>query len=113
MRAHGIRGKILTWIEQWLTGRRQRVVLNGKFSSWEDVLSGVSQGSVLGPLLFIIFINDLDSSAPAVLLRKFADDTKLGHQVSTPSVCDTIQGSLDRLVRWADTWAMEFNVAKC
>jgi hypothetical protein len=114
VRAHGIRGPLLTWIESWLSGRRQRVVLNGKFSSWEEVLSGVPQGSVLGPLLFIIFINDLDDSAAAVdILRKFADDTKLGHEVTNPKSCSELQASLDGLVKWAETWGMQFNVSKC
>ena len=59
------------------------MVLNGKFSTWEEVLSGVLQGSVLGPLLFIIFINDLDDSvAAAGIIKKFADDTKLGQDVT-------------------------------
>jgi len=114
VRAHGIRGPLLNWINEWLSGRRQRVVLNGKFSSWEEVLSGVPQGSVLGPLLFIIFINDLDASAAAVdVIKKFADDTKLGHDVTDQSRCIELQAALDGLVAWAATWGMEFNVAKC
>jgi hypothetical protein len=114
VRAHGIRGPLLAWINEWLTGRRQRVVLNGKFSSWEDVLSGVPQGSVLGPLLFIIFINDLDASAAAAdIIKKFADDTKLGQDVTIPERGEALQASLDGMVAWAATWGMQFNVAKC
>ena len=56
----GIRGKVLRWIEEWLTGRQQRVVINGKAPSWEDIKSGVVQGSVLGPCLFLIYINDIE-----------------------------------------------------
>jgi hypothetical protein len=84
IKAHGIRGRTWEWIRQWLTGRKQRVVLNGKCSTWKEVLSGVPQGSVLGPILFLIFINDLDGAAKLVtLVRKFADDTKLGQKVGT------------------------------
>ena len=78
LRAHGVRGAVWRWIGEWLRGRKQRVVINGKASSWAEVLSGVPQGSVLGPLLFLVFINDIDEAVSKLdLIRKFADDTKL------------------------------------
>jgi hypothetical protein len=114
LRAHKVRGKVLNWIRNWLTGRRQRVVLNGKFSSWAEVLSGVPQGSVLGPILFLIFINDLDGAARLIeILRKFADDTKLGQTMSTDEDKKRLQQALDNLCEWADKWGMEFNIKKC
>ena len=114
LRGHGIKGKLLRWIREWLTGRRQRVVLNGKYSTWEDVLSGVPQGSVLGPLLFLIFINDLDLAvAKTSILNKFADDTKLAQVMKSEEDRNTLQRSLDSLVEWSECWGMQFNVAKC
>ncbi len=105
---------MLRWIQNWLSGRKQRVVLNGKKSGWSDVLSGVPQGSVLGPILFLIFINDLDSVAPMVeIIRKFADDTKVGNSARTVKDREDMQEALDRLSNWADVWGMEFNVNKC
>ena len=114
LRAHGIRGDLLRWITNWLSNRTQRVVINGKASSWKEVLSGVPQGSVLGPLLFLVFINDLDQAAAAIhIIKKFADDTKLGHTVTSQREREELQAALDKMCEWADTWGMSFNVDKC
>jgi ribonuclease P/MRP protein subunit RPP40 len=101
LNAHGIRGATLRWISNWLTGRTQRVVLNGKSSSWEEVLSGVPQGSVLGLILFLIFINDLSGVARMIdTVRKFADDTKLGQRARTAQDRECMQEALDNLCLW-------------
>ena len=76
LKSHVMRNSIINWIEQWLTDRRQRVVVDGEVSSWKSVLSGVPQGSVLGPILFLVYINDLEERVTGKIL-KFADDTKL------------------------------------
>ncbi|PJG57360.1 hypothetical protein CUC53_18445, partial [Aeromonas cavernicola] len=112
IRAHGIGGETLTWIENWLADRKQRVVVNGCFSEWQVVTSGVPQGSVLGPQLFTIYVNDLDEGIENNI-SKFADDTKLGGSVACDEDVRRIQGDLDRLGEWADTWQMMFNVNKC
>ena len=115
MMAHGITGKVVEWVEAWLTGREQRVVLNGKTSSWSSVDSGVPQGSVLGPTLFIIFINDIDSVIDTVnsIISKFADDTKVGRTVENEDDRAALQRDIDRLLVWSDRWQMQFNASKC
>ena len=81
LKAHGIRDGIIDWIEHWLTDGRQRVVVDGEVSNWKSVFSGVPQGSVLTPLLFLIYINDLDNNITSNVL-KFADDTKVFRRVN-------------------------------
>ena len=74
LESHGISGNVLKWIQGWLMNRKQRVVINGSQSDWCGVSSGVPQGSVLGSVLFLIYINDIDSAVDT-LIKKFADDT--------------------------------------
>ena len=108
----GISGKILNWIKGWLSDRYQRVVINGQVSNWEKVLSGVPQGSVLGPLLFLLFVDDMDDSLMSGCL-KFADDTKIFRQVGSENDLSAIQEDIDKLGKWGKDWDMTFNVDKC
>ena len=80
---YNINGQIKTWIRDFLKDRKQRVVVNGKYSQVEDVTSGVPQGSVLGPLLFLLFVNDLPDDVQSVL-KLLADDSKLYRKVRSP-----------------------------
>ena len=75
LKAHGVDGLVCNWIKAWLADRQQRVCLDGSYSSWRPVWSRIPQGSVLGPVLFLIFINDLDTGLSSKIL-KFADDTQ-------------------------------------
>ena len=114
MAAHGITGKIKNWTENWLTGRQQRVVINGDGSSWEEVKSGVPQGSLLGPVLFKIHINDIDRIIELItLLIKYADNTKLAQRIKDDGDRQRLQEALDALMEWAERWGMSFNTAKC
>jgi hypothetical protein len=110
--AHGIGGQILEWVKNWLTGRRQKVGVNKTYSDWECVISGVPQGSVLGPLLFLIYINDLDAGIDSKLL-KFADDTKLGKAVATENEVEIMRKDLETIFKWSVDWQMLFNTDKC
>ena len=92
--------------------RSQRVVINGKASGWEKVTSGVPQGSVLGPTLFIIYIIDIDDRITSSLL-KFADDTKLLRKVGTLDDCEELQNDVHRMYKWSEDWQMIFIIDKC
>ena len=109
---YGIRGKLLIWIEAFLSNRWQRVMVKGKASGWSEVSSGVPQGSVLGPLLFLIFINDLPDVVKSSM-KIFADDTKVYHTVSTLPDIQELQDDIDALQTWSQNWQLPFNTKKC
>ena len=109
---YGIRGSTHRWISSWLSSRSQQVVLDGQASDPVPVLSGVPQGSVLGWVLFLVFINDLPDNIRSSV-RLFADDCVLYRNICSPSDCLILQDDLDRLAQWETDWQMKFNVAKC
>ena len=90
--------RIHNWIEQWLTERRQRVVVDGFVSSWKSVLSGMPQGSVLGPILFLVYINDLEEGVTGKIL-KFADDIKLFRKAKGIGDKQKLQDDIDKLIK--------------
>ena len=90
----------MRWIESWLADRKQRVGINGSFSDWQSVSSGVLQGFALGSQLFTLYINDLEDGTKGTI-SKFEDDTKLGGRVSYEEDAEMHQRDLDRLNVWA------------
>ena len=102
LKAHGICNDAINWIEKWLKHRRQRVIVDGEISNWKSVLSGVPQGSVLAPILFLIYIyiNDLEDDTSSKVL-KCADDTKVFRKVTNDTNKQSLQDDLDKLVKWS------------
>ena len=110
---YGVRDQTSTWIRSFLENRKQRVVLDGSHSDRSDVLSVVPQGAVLGPLLFLAYINDMPESLRSSDCRLFADDSLLYCVVNKASDCELLQQDLTTLEQWEATWQMSFNPSKC
>ena len=110
----GFSGNILQWIRSFLSNRSQRVRVEDEFSSWKPVKSGIPQGSVLGPILFVIFINDMPEVVQN-LCELFADDAKLFRKVHLRDEDSNkaMQIDIDALVAWSKKWQLPFNVGKC
>ena len=111
--AYGIQGPLLSWLRSFLTFRYQRVVLRGHHSSWTPVLSGVPQGTVLGPILFLIYINDISQNIMSNT-KLFADDMKVYRILrDTKEDVEELQKDLIRLEAWSNDWQLKFNIDKC
>ena len=115
LKSLGICGPLLRWIEGFVSNRQQRVVIRGQASAWTRVRSGVPQGSVLGPLLFVIYIDDVDQCFLHSTVLKYADDIKIvsSSTSSTDKSLNLLQEDLNRLVSWSNDWLLKFNFAKC
>ena len=114
LRCYGLTGSALDWFVNYLNGRTQRVVVDGATSKWSSVTSGVSQGSILGPLLFVVFINALPDIVEARTgTALYADDTKLHKTITCNRDCASLQHSLSNLNLWTMENNLRFNVSKC
>ena len=108
LRACRVTGCAFEWIRAFLTDRQQQVVVGGCGSPWSTVTSGVPQGSVLGPLLFLIFINDMPMEVSSSI-KIFADDTKVYRPVARDRDHEELQKDVDAMTEWSDTWQLPFN----
>lgn len=97
----GIHGTILRWTESWLSNLKQRVVFNGELSKWKDVISGVVQGSFLGPILLLLFVSDLPTCMDkATIIGSYADYTKIGRVILSVGDSALLQKDVDALAKW-------------
>jgi len=109
---YGIRGPLFNWISDFLKDRQQLVLLQNERSQSCSVLSGVPQGSVVGPLLFLLYISDLPSNVTSKI-RLYADDVILYREIHSEDNVFRLQKDLDAITQWADIWLMKLNLSKC
>ena len=110
--AYNLDARIIKWIKYYLSERKQFVEINGKKSEWQNVTSGIPQGSVLGPLLFLIYINDLPDGIMSNIYM-YADDTKLYREIKSPEDHQILQNDLTKLCVWSKKWLLKFHPKKC
>ena len=109
---YGIRNHTLSRIGAFLSSRTQTTVVNGVNSSYVEVTSGVPQGSVLGPMLFLLYINDINNAIKSQI-KLFADDSVLYRNIRSQNYQVILQNDLDTIYSWAEKWLMELNINKC
>ena len=107
-----VRGKMLEWMTDYLMERKMRTVIRGTYSNWKSVPSGVPQGAVLAPIMFLIYINDMGRGVKSYM-NMFADDAKIMRQIENEESCVELQNDLDTVKQWSDEWKLEFNTRKC
>ena len=112
LEALGVQGNVLRWIENFLTNRRQRVSIRGSLSEWLPVESGVPQGSVIGPILFLFYVNDLVDGLECPILL-FADDAKIYKELKSPEDAEALIRDMKKIEEWSDKWLLVFNEEKC
>jgi hypothetical protein len=114
LKSYNLNDQIINWVKSFLTDRRQRVRISESFSKWEKVLSGIPQGSILGPLLFIIYINDLEESCSLNSnVALYADDTKLYKYIQNENDAIKLQEDLNSVCVWIKKWLLSLNIDKC
>ena len=110
---YGVDSFIVKWIRGFLTDRKQRVLINGESSTWSEVSSGIPQGSVLGPVLFVVYINTMVESVTDSELYLFADDAKVYHIINNEQDSLELQADLDRMCKWSESSLLRFHPKKC
>jgi hypothetical protein len=113
LRMYGVTGKFLQWIAAFLNQRRQRVKIGSTMSNFANVTSGVPQGSVLGPVLFLIYINDIADVLKNCSVSIFADDSKIYFRANSATDIAVIQSDIDRIQSWCDEWQLSIAANKC
>ena len=113
LKGYNISGPVLDWIESFLSERQQFVKINNACSTHQKVTSGVPQGSVLGPTLFIFFINDLPNVVKNSSVKIFADDTKVYREIKNDNDVKDLQNAIDEMYNWTNKWLLKFNKQKC
>ena len=111
-KGYGINNITVKWIQGFLKDWRQKVVINGTHSEWSDVTSGIPQGGVLCPLLFILYISDLPRVVESLMLL-FADDTKLYTQINSEIDHIQMQQDINSMYTWSKEWLLKFHPGKC
>ena len=109
----GICDSVWSWIRDFLGDRKQKVRVNDSLSDWENVISGVPQGSVLGPMLFLVYINDLSEVVNGEMLKLFADDAKLSTTIVSEEDARYLQQNLNKVLDWSEQWGLKMNACKC